>query len=475
MDGGNLIFQKMAGEPNPDKKSDESNVRRKGSSDTNEQQDMGFNAYHKGEYEIDQSDEDLEVKKSKKKEDKKDDDKEHRDMETWRPGVWSIKHEDNGHRDDEIESGSELGVGEADENINKDLDRRHGHTFENGQPDTTNDSNTNGPADKLSEINKLLDKEWPKEALRDKYTTICNDLYEILVQLAGTSKSPETLQLGLEKVGILRAKYEQLLTTKKQKKKRALIPYPMTRGEVWHRFKGPEEEVHPWLTTAPHNMPSGDILYRTWDKSSQCQIVQVDFGLLSGGSHSNFATKEGRKHDLECHANWGCREKTPFISTTPSIQDIVGTWINSFRGRQKPPLTTVRITAVNINARLHSKWPIIKMLPELEHYNVDIPAKCSYANYVNEYLLPFRICQDEIIWTWHYTDVQNWLDKREWADIKLWETQVARPMYEEHERSRKAGETYEERQRKAVALMMKVMPTAVHTHWHAAMQGCLLG
>lgn len=279
----------------------------------------------------------------------------------------------------------------------------------------------------------------------------------------------------VDKLCILQAKYAALIEPKKYKRKRPLLPYPETSEQVLELMKGQEEESHPWSVLAPDNTPQGGILYRTWDKSSQCQILQIDFGLLSGGSHSVFNTKAGRKHDLECHANWGCREKTPFISTTPFIQDITNTWIYGFRGRQKPPVTTIRITAVNINARLSAGWPIIKMLPEIEHYDVKIPAKCSLNTYANEYLLPFRIRQEEIIWTWHYADIKKWIEEHGSRSIMMWEAMVARPMYDEHERSRKAGESEDERQLKAVALMQKVMPTAVRTYWHAAMQGCLLG
>jgi hypothetical protein len=345
-----------------------------------------------------------------------------------------------------------------------------------GQVQQVTESSTNNkPLPELFDLKKEFSRNWTKKEIRQQYPTLCQKLYTSLKTSAGSPLSPEKLQECLDMICILEAKFRKCVQTKQPKPKNSLGKYPETKKEVLDRIQGPEEEVHPWSITTSDQIPSGGILYRAWDKSSQCQILQVDFGLLAGGPHSNFKTEIGRNHDLQCHANWGNREKTPFISSTPSVEDIVRTWIFGFRRRQKPPITTTRVTAINVNARVEAGWPLLKMKTEMVHYKVEIPACCTPATYENEYLLPFRVRQEEIIWTWHFNDIKKWLTEQGTDDIVVWEARVAKPMYAEHERSRKAGDSKEETQRRTVALMTRVMPIAVHTHWHAAMQGCLVG
>jgi hypothetical protein len=199
-------------------------------------------------------------------------------------------------------------------------------------------------------------------------------------------------------------------------------------------LEGPEEAIRPWSVQPGIALPNGGLFYRTWDKSSQCQILQVNFGFLSGGADSNFGTAEGRKKNLTCHASWGNREKTPFTSATHSIIDIKHTWIFGFRCRQQPPIDSTRITIINMFARIARRNPCFPISAEIIHYKVEIPKKCDMGTYKNEWLLPLCVFIEEIVWSFHYTDVQKWLEDRGAEDIKVWEEKVSRPAFEEHER-----------------------------------------
>ena len=116
------------------------------------------------------------------------------------------------------------------------------------------------------------------------------------------------------------------------------------------------------------------------------------------------------------------------------------------------------------------------MTNEIRHYKVPIPAKCSMTTYENEYIFLHRIRQEEIVWTWHWDQIEAWLESNDvQGQVQVWETRVARPAFEEHERARKAGETPRERDAKMVELMRKLMPEAVNSRILAATQGCLFG
>ena len=281
-------------------------------------------------------------------------------------------------------------------------------------------------------------------------------------------------QACLDDLDLLVEKYRKVVEPKKPKKK-STTPYPQTVEAVLERFKGPEELIRPWSVRPSGPLPNGGLFYRTWDKSSQCQILEVNIGFLSGGADSNFDTAEGRAQNLKAHANWSNKGKTPFNSVTHSIIDIKHTWIFGFRFRQRPPIDSTRITIMNMCARVASRNPFFPIWQEIVHYKVNIPIKCSMDTYKNEWLCPFRIFIEEIVWSFHYADVQKWLADRKTDHIKVWEDEVARPAFEEHERLRKLGVSLEQQQFKLVTLMQKVMPEAVKTHWLASMQGCLLG
>lgn len=306
----------------------------------------------------------------------------------------------------------------------------------------------------------------------ERYTTLCKELSVILKKSTKSPLSPEGLADGLELIETLKIKYQCLIYPGNSKKSDRDIPYPMTIEEIQERIQGSEEDKHPWLASGQGNIPESGILYRTWDKASQCQILKVNLGFLSGGSYSDFRSKEGRKNHLQCHANWGNRRKTPFISTTPSIK-VIAKYIKQFERRQKAQVNTIMLTAINAKARQAAGWPVLNMLNELIHYGAKIPAKCDLATYVSEYLLPFRIRPEENIWTWYHTDTLEWLKDHKTDDMEVWEAKVVRPVYEEHERSRRAGATDDETKKNVEKLLLKLMPAAVESHRKAVSQGCL--
>lgn len=330
----------------------------------------------------------------------------------------------------------------------------------------------------LATVEEAFDRNFPKNARGKSYLSLCKSLYTTLLTSKGNLSKVE-LDDCLEKILVLQTKYKQLLHPSMGSLQRGeqYTTYPKTRKEVKARMKGTEEAKHPWMNNKRLKAPVGGILYRAWDPVSRCKMIRGDVGFLSMGCDSSFSTVEGRKDNLTCHANWGNRRKTPFISTTPSIELLARHYIPHFKRRQTYETDTVnmiRITAINFNARRAGRWPILHMLDELKHYDVKIPAKCSHDMYKDEYILPFRIRPEEIIGDWHQTDVEAWLRTRDphKLNYELWEREVVRPLYVEHERSRKAGEDEKTRKSKAGELIKRLMPGAKLTNWYTGVEGC---
>ena len=295
------------------------------------------------------------------------------------------------------------------------------------------------------------------------YTTVKNS--------KGRPLSATERQECLKNITLLEAKYRKLAYGGKSDFKGLRRTYPSTLEEFKQRMQGAEEKEHPWLDEKEHNLPEGGILYRAWDPVSKCKMIRGDVGFLSFGSESEFKTRAGRKDELEKHANWGNRKKTPFISATPSIKHLNSHYITRFKGRETHGINMIRITAFNVNVRVDSGWPILSMLKEIMHYGVKIPANTHYGMYKDEYLLPFRIRPDEIVGDWHQTDVEKWMQNRGTKDIEVWAAEVVKPLYKEHERSRKAGEDDKVRKRKAGGLVEKLMPGAKLTNWYTGVEG----
>lgn len=329
----------------------------------------------------------------------------------------------------------------------------------------------------MEQLNKLLDMDkafsykWPKEDLRRSFARLCKQIYMTVENSEGRPLSAEEREECLANITLLEAKYRRLIYGSGSELKGPGGTYPPTLSELKKRMQGAEENEHPWLNAKAENLPAGGILYRAWDPKSKCKMIRGDIGFLSFGSDSDFTTKAGRRDHLEKHANWGNRKKTPFISTTPSIEHLNRRYVALFKGRETHGINMIRITAFNINARVDSAWPILNMHKELAHYTARIPLNSKYGVYENEYLLPFRIHPEEIVGDWHQTDIETWMQNRGTKDIKVWEAEVVQPLYIEHERSRKAGEDDKVRKRKAGGLVEKLMPGAKLTNWYTGVEG----
>lgn len=330
----------------------------------------------------------------------------------------------------------------------------------------------------LAIVKAAFDRKIHKSGYGRSYLSLCKSLYELLLRSNGRL-SREELNDCLESILILQAKYHQLLhpSPRSLKIREQYTTYPMVPKEVAARMEGTEEAQHPWMDKELLNPPVGGILYRAWDPVSRCKMIRGDVGFLSMGCDSRFSTAEGRKDNLKCHANWGNRRKTPFISTTPSINLLAKQYIPTFKRRQTyetDSINMIRVTAINFNARRAGGWPVLHMLDELRHYNVEIPARCTHSTYENEYILPFRIRPEEIVGDWHQADVERWLRTRDPKKLnyELWEREVVKPLYDEHERSRKAGEDEKTRKRKAGEVIQKLMPGAKLTNWYTGVEGC---
>ncbi|RDL36396.1 uncharacterized protein BP5553_05748 [Venustampulla echinocandica] len=208
---------------------------------------------------------------------------------------------------------------------------------------------------------------------------------------------------------------------------------------------GDEEDSHPWMPSSKVRVGvehEEGLLFRAWDHKSECQINDSKVGFLSGASRFMLGTKESRQRAIGNHANWGNREKTPFISMTSNIQEIANVRIKQLTNRQINAgiRSNTRLTIVNAFARAAAGMPILRMKDELDYYRVETP----YGNVKNyktwffehEYLLPFRVPVTEIVGTWCWQDIEKSV-----GDINTWYNTVALPAFKEHENARKEART----------------------------------
>ena len=227
--------------------------------------------------------------------------------------------------------------------------------------------------------------------------------------------------------------------------KKPLIPRPDDgKKEVLSKE---EEQEHSWMPT-PELLTRTEnrrgLLLRAWDEMSECKINDNTVGFLSGASWFPLGSAADRYEALKCHANWGSRVKTPFISTTTSIGEIEHVRIPAFTKRQgeKGIKYNSKLTIINAHARLAKGLPVLSMNAELDYYNVHTPYgdRRNYKNsfYTHEYLLPFRVSIGEIVATWCWQDIEKTVRKSR-TTVEKWFNTVAVPLYEEHEAARKEG------------------------------------
>jgi hypothetical protein len=309
-----------------------------------------------------------------------------------------------------------------------------------------------------------------------------SQIAKMLIKKISESSLPEDGPLGkeilIEMVVLLQ---EKRLPSVKPSVEQPNRPHPKTVEGITRILRGTaqskngtnisEEDRHPWGSSAS-TIPSSlsplaisstnsvpGIFLRAWDDKSQCKIRDVGEGFLSGSRYEPLDTKELRKVALERHANWSNRKKTPFISATTDIYEIVYHRVPHFEERQmkNDQVSVTKVTLINGFACLAAGMPIIKMTTELENYNARIP----YAGvtspdesgvdklkkiriekqtfFANEYLFLFRIPPTQIVQTWLWKDIVQWMKTNDTTTIQSWFEKVAIPAFKEHEHTRKTG------------------------------------
>ena len=137
------------------------------------------------------------------------------------------------------------------------------------------------------------------EELRHKYTRICERVKGVLEDckpFVGDDPMSQEIDDARREVDVLEEKYRN--HPEKRQKPKKPGKYPETKEEIFESWSGEEEKSHSWSINPDMSLPNRGLFYRTWDRSSQCQILQEDFGLLSGGPDSRLDDAEGRKADL---------------------------------------------------------------------------------------------------------------------------------------------------------------------------------
>ena len=308
------------------------------------------------------------------------------------------------------------------------------------------------PTSFQSEINNPEDDtdsepEDPREALRRKrYDTLDSELEKSLEKLLEVV--PEDLKSLVEKCLLLRSvnaqKYYRVSLQKELKKPASVVqcPYPETAEEVMKLLEGDEEACNPWAASRTPPLPGRGMLMRLWDRRSQCQWTHL--GIQSGGSASNFGTRAGRKKDITSHGKWFNHSPTPFISAGSSLTQLVNHRIPWFLGPRRSrnpngPLT-LKFTLINSKARLAAKWPVIRMRTQIEYYKCKELTSGSRTPefYDDEYLLPFRIGKDQIVGTWCWHKIEQYMIDHG-CDFRSWFNTVAVRAFDEHEAARLEG------------------------------------
>lgn len=84
------------------------------------------------------------------------------------------------------------------------------------------------------------------------------------------------------------------------------------------------------------------------------------------------------------------------------------------------------------NARLAHGWPLLRIRDQIFRYNKHVPYSRILGEFADEYGLPFRICPEEIVGTWTWTEIRKYIEDNS-CDYFTWHKNVAVPAFEEHE------------------------------------------
>jgi hypothetical protein len=178
---------------------------------------------------------------------------------------------------------------------------------------------------------------------------------------------------------------------------------------------------------------------RVTDESSMAKIYP-DLGVLSQGTTSHFSTVNGRKLDLESHLNWKNREPTVFISTTGSVTDFRNERISHMLNRddRRPTVCTIKLIFINGYARIAAGWSILRVKKVIQEFEVGTPRSRNAPWFEHEYLLPFRVSPDQIVATYCWPIVEQYMKENK-CDYYDWHRAVVLPAFREHEAARKEG------------------------------------
>ncbi|PQE22633.1 hypothetical protein CJF31_00001589 [Rutstroemia sp. NJR-2017a BVV2] len=249
--------------------------------------------------------------------------------------------------------------------------------------------------------------------------------------------------------------------SRKRRKTEALPATGATKLKTMSSTKLLEENLHPWRVGSWTEIPNSGMLWRVWDKRSACRIDDSRVGFLAGSPDYCLGLSEDRSVSLKNHANWGCRNPSPFISTTSSFAEIVDHRVPQLKKRQgkyKGQLINIKLTLINVRARIAAKMPVLKMTTELDHYKVQTPYG-NFRNYLNsffenEYLCPFVIPAAEIVGTFTWSSVEQWAKDNN-APLERWAKVIGKKAFNEHEKARQPLSL-------SYPVTAVVMATAVH-------------
>lgn len=91
------------------------------------------------------------------------------------------------------------------------------------------------------------------------------------------------------------------------------------------------------------------------------------------------------------------------------------------------------------SARLESGWPVLRLRDEILRYGrLQTQSELNEAgeDFANEYLLPFRIAPDQIVASWNWPQIVNYMEVNKGGYLQ-WHENVVLPAFEAHEKARK--------------------------------------
>lgn len=222
---------------------------------------------------------------------------------------------------------------------------------------------------------------------------------------------------------------------------------PTTGKSLFGRLKGDEEVRHPWAVPSPgperekYREERPKMLFRVTDQSSKGQIRDPRVGFISADSDAFLNTAAKRKTALQQHANFSNRRRTSFVSFSDSAVHIAKRcvpWLQ-FRQARNRFLDNTKLSIISVPARIANGLPILRIQDELAHYGAYNAANPIYNT---EWVCPFTIGPSEIVNTWAWSRVEEWMTQHK-TDFAGWVEKVGMPAFEEHERVRKGGKPLE--------------------------------